>query len=153
MTLAGIVACLTVGLLIGLLNGACNALLRMPSFIVTLAVMMFGGGWRFGMPLRSRTHKNWRPAQVILAIGYGTVFKIPIALILSGVGVLIAAGTRFPGRLPGGGCAQSAITCKPPAYQEFRSRGSRWPCLPLPASVPRWRRLSAPAVSRPDCRR
>ena len=91
MTLAGIVACLAVGLLIGLLNGACNALLRMPSFIVTLAVMMFGGGvavW-YASSISDTISIGGLP-KLFLTIGYGTIFKIPIALILCGV-VLIAA--------------------------------------------------------------
>ncbi len=89
-TAAGIVACLTVGLAIGLFNGACNAFLRIPSFIVTLAVMMFGGGAAVWYASRvSDTISIGGLPQRFRSIGYGSVFGVPITLILCGV-VLLA---------------------------------------------------------------
>jgi ribose/xylose/arabinose/galactoside ABC-type transport system permease subunit/ABC-type sugar transport system substrate-binding protein len=85
---AGILVCLALGAGIGLFNGVCNALLRIPSFIVTLAVMMAGNGaavW-YGSSVSETTSIGGLP-QAFRAIGYGTVGGIPIALVLS-IGVL-----------------------------------------------------------------
>jgi ribose/xylose/arabinose/galactoside ABC-type transport system permease subunit/ABC-type sugar transport system substrate-binding protein len=89
VTVAGVTVCLAVGLLIGLLNGACNALLRMPSFIVTLAVMMLGGGaavW-YASSVSDTISIGGLP-KAFLTIGYGSVFRVPIALILCGAMLL-----------------------------------------------------------------
>jgi ribose/xylose/arabinose/galactoside ABC-type transport system permease subunit/ABC-type sugar transport system substrate-binding protein len=89
VTVAGVTVCLAVGLLIGLLNGACNALLRMPSFIVTLAVMMLGGGaavW-YASSISDTISIGGLP-KAFLTIGYGSIFGVPIALILCGAMLL-----------------------------------------------------------------
>jgi len=89
VTVAGVTVCLAVGFVIGLLNGACNALLRMPSFIVTLAVMMLGGGaavW-YASSVSDTISIGGLP-KVFLNIGYGSVFRVPIALILCGAMLL-----------------------------------------------------------------
>jgi ribose/xylose/arabinose/galactoside ABC-type transport system permease subunit len=89
MTILGVVVCLAVGLVIGLLNGACSALLRIPSFIVTLAVMMSGGGaavW-YATSVSDTVSIGGLP-KPFLTIGYGSLFRIPIALILCGAALL-----------------------------------------------------------------
>lgn len=83
MTAAGIVACLAVGAGIGLFNGICTAILRLPSFIVTLAVMMAGGGfavWYASMISDTVSIGGLPPA--FRFIGYGTTLGVPIALVL-----------------------------------------------------------------------
>lgn len=83
MTASGIAACLGLGLVVGLFNGICNAVLRMPSFIVTLAVMMLGSGaavW-YVSSISDTISIGGLPAA-FRTIGYGTVFGIPIALLL-----------------------------------------------------------------------
>ena len=83
-TVAGILACLAVGAGVGLFNGVCNAILRIPSFIVTLAVMMAGNGaavW-YASTVSDTTSIGGLPRPFRL-IGYGTAAGIPIALALS----------------------------------------------------------------------
>lgn len=80
----GILACLAVGAVIGLLNGVCVAILRVPSFIVTLAVMMAGNGaaiW-YASSISDSVSIGGLP-ESFRHIGYGTAAGIPIALILS----------------------------------------------------------------------
>jgi ribose/xylose/arabinose/galactoside ABC-type transport system permease subunit/ABC-type sugar transport system substrate-binding protein len=84
VTLAGVAACLAVGAGIGLFNGICTAILRIPSFIVTLAVMMAGGGgavWYASTV--SDTISIGALPDLFRTIGYGTAAGVPIALILS----------------------------------------------------------------------
>lgn len=83
-TAAGILACLAVGAGIGLFNGVCTAILRVPSFIVTLAVMMAGNGaavW-YASNISDTISIGGLP-ESFRHIGYGTAAGIPIALILS----------------------------------------------------------------------
>jgi ribose/xylose/arabinose/galactoside ABC-type transport system permease subunit/ABC-type sugar transport system substrate-binding protein len=90
VTLTGVIACLAVGAAIGLFNGACSAILRIPSFIVTLAVMMAGGGaavW-YASTVSDTISIGGLP-EAFRFIGYGKAAGIPIALILS-VGALAA---------------------------------------------------------------
>jgi ribose/xylose/arabinose/galactoside ABC-type transport system permease subunit/ABC-type sugar transport system substrate-binding protein len=91
VTLSGIVSCLALGLLIGLFNGACNAVLRIPSFIVTLAVMTFGSGaavWYASATSDTVSIGGLPPA--FRTIGYGSLFGIPIAGMLCALVALIA---------------------------------------------------------------
>jgi ribose/xylose/arabinose/galactoside ABC-type transport system permease subunit/ABC-type sugar transport system substrate-binding protein len=83
-TVVGIVACLAVGAAVGLFNGLCHAILRVPSFIVTLAVMMAGSGaavW-YASTVSDTISIGGLPAAFRF-IGYGAAGGIPIALILS----------------------------------------------------------------------
>jgi len=83
-TATGILACLAVGTVIGLFNGVCNAILRVPSFIVMLAVMMDGNGaavW-YASNISDTLSVGGLP-ESFRHIGYGTAAGIPIALILS----------------------------------------------------------------------
>lgn len=91
MTSSGMATGLAVGLVIGLFNGVCSTVLRMPSFIVTLAVMMFGGGaavW-YASTISDTVSIGGLPAA-FRSIGYGSVAGIPITLILCVFIVLIA---------------------------------------------------------------
>lgn len=91
MTASGIAACLGLGLLVGLFNGVCTALLRMPSFIVTLAVMMLGSGaavWYVSSV--SDTVSIGGLPEAFRHIGYGAWAGVPITLLIAGV-VVIAA--------------------------------------------------------------
>lgn len=86
LTGAGIAAFLAVGLVIGSFNGICNAFLRIPSFIITLAVMMFGGGMAVWYASRvSDTISIGGLPQRFLDIGYGSALRVPTALVLCGV--------------------------------------------------------------------
>ena len=82
-TVSGIASILAVGVLLGLFNGACVALLRMPSFIITLAVMMCGGGtavW-YASSVSDTTSIGGLPAA-FRGIGYGSIAGIPVALVI-----------------------------------------------------------------------
>jgi ribose/xylose/arabinose/galactoside ABC-type transport system permease subunit/ABC-type sugar transport system substrate-binding protein len=83
-TAVGVLACLGIGAGVGIFNGVCVALLRIPSFIVTLAVMMAGGGaavW-YASSISDTISIGGLPAA-FRHIGYGTAAGVPIALILS----------------------------------------------------------------------
>jgi ribose/xylose/arabinose/galactoside ABC-type transport system permease subunit/ABC-type sugar transport system substrate-binding protein len=89
-TATGILACLAVGAVLGIFNGVCNAVLRIPSFIVTLAVMMAGNGaavW-YASSVSDTISIGGLPGA-FRHIGYGTAAGVPIALILS-LSVLLA---------------------------------------------------------------
>ena len=90
-TLSGILCCFLIGLLIGLFNGVCNAILRIPSFIVTLSVMTFGGGaavWYASATSDTVSIGNLPAA--FREIGYGSLYGIPIAPLVSALVVLVA---------------------------------------------------------------
>jgi ribose/xylose/arabinose/galactoside ABC-type transport system permease subunit/ABC-type sugar transport system substrate-binding protein len=90
-TALGVLTFLGIGAAIGLFNGVCNAILRVPSFIATLAVMMAGsGGAVWYASTVSDTISIGGLPSAFRFIGYGTVMGIPMALILS-VGTLMAA--------------------------------------------------------------
>lgn len=92
-TTLGVIACLAIGTMVGLLNGICNAVLRMPSFIVTLAVMMAGNAaavW-YASVVSDTTSIGGLP-QAFRSIGYGVVFGIPVALIFA---VLVLATIHY----------------------------------------------------------
>jgi len=75
--LAGVVVMLATGALAGLMNGACVGALRMPAFMVTLTVGMFGGGLAV--------------LVVRLAANTETMFNLPRAFVGIG-GAPLAAG-------------------------------------------------------------
>ena len=90
---AGIFAFLGVGFLVGVSNGICAARLRMPSFIVTLATMMFVAGmavWYTTFHSRSVSISNL--PEPFRRIGYGTVLGVPIAFLLAAAIALLAHG-------------------------------------------------------------
>jgi ribose/xylose/arabinose/galactoside ABC-type transport system permease subunit/ABC-type sugar transport system substrate-binding protein len=83
-TVVGILTCLAIGAGVGLFNGLCVAILRIPSFIVTLAVMMAGSGaavW-YASSISDTISIGGLP-DAFRHIGYGAAGGIPIALILS----------------------------------------------------------------------
>jgi ribose/xylose/arabinose/galactoside ABC-type transport system permease subunit/ABC-type sugar transport system substrate-binding protein len=83
-TAVGVLTCLAIGASVGSFNGICVALLRIPSFIVTLAVMMAGSGsavW-YASSISDTISIGGLP-NAFRHIGYGTTAGIPIALILS----------------------------------------------------------------------
>jgi ribose/xylose/arabinose/galactoside ABC-type transport system permease subunit/ABC-type sugar transport system substrate-binding protein len=82
-SLSGILVCLAIGALMGAFNGVCTAVVKMPSFIVTLVTMMTGGGaavW-YASTLSNSVSIGGLPKS-FCAIGYGTWFGIPIAFVL-----------------------------------------------------------------------
>jgi ribose/xylose/arabinose/galactoside ABC-type transport system permease subunit/ABC-type sugar transport system substrate-binding protein len=84
ITLAGVGTCLATGGVIGLFNGMCTAVLRVPSFIVTLSVMMAGSGvavW-YASTVSDTVSIGGLPAGFRF-IGYGSTLGIPIAFTLS----------------------------------------------------------------------
>jgi ribose/xylose/arabinose/galactoside ABC-type transport system permease subunit/ABC-type sugar transport system substrate-binding protein len=88
----GIAVCLGIGLAVGLFNGFCTAWLRMPSFIVTLAVMMIGSGvavWYASTA--STTISIGNLPRAFVAIGYGKVLSLPVSLLLAAL-VAVSAG-------------------------------------------------------------
>jgi ribose/xylose/arabinose/galactoside ABC-type transport system permease subunit len=90
---AGILAAIFVGVGIGLFNGACTALLRMPSFMVTLAVMMFGGGaaiW-YASSVSDSMSIGGLP-KAFVAIGFGAPGGVPIAFLIC---VLVLCGVHL----------------------------------------------------------
>jgi ribose/xylose/arabinose/galactoside ABC-type transport system permease subunit/ABC-type sugar transport system substrate-binding protein len=90
VTLTGILTCLAVGAAIGLFNGICHAILKIPSFIITLAVMMAGSGaavWYASVV--SDTISIGGLPDAFRYIGYGHAAGIPIALVLCVVALIV----------------------------------------------------------------
>ena len=89
-SLSGILVCLSLGALIGAFNGVCTAVVKMPSFMVTLVTMMTGSGaavW-YASTLSDSVSIGGLP-ESFCRMGYGTCFGIPIAFMLC-VAVLLA---------------------------------------------------------------
>ena len=77
VTTLGVLTFLGIGAAIGLFNGVCNAILRIPSFIATLAVMMAGSGaavW-YASTVSDTISIGGLPSAFRF-IGYGTVVGI-----------------------------------------------------------------------------
>jgi ribose/xylose/arabinose/galactoside ABC-type transport system permease subunit/ABC-type sugar transport system substrate-binding protein len=84
LTTLGVAAFLSVGAIIGLFNGICSAILRVPSFIATLAVLMAGsGGAVWYASAVSDSNSIGGLPSAFRHIGYGAAVGIPIALIVS----------------------------------------------------------------------
>jgi ribose/xylose/arabinose/galactoside ABC-type transport system permease subunit/ABC-type sugar transport system substrate-binding protein len=89
-TVAGVLAFLAVGAALGFFNGLCVALLRVPSFILTLAVLMSGEGaaiW-YASTVSGTVSIGGLPAD-FRSLGYGTIGAIPIALIVTVIVLLV----------------------------------------------------------------
>jgi ribose/xylose/arabinose/galactoside ABC-type transport system permease subunit/ABC-type sugar transport system substrate-binding protein len=85
-SVSGVLACLAIGAGVGFFNGICTAILRIPSFIVTLAVMIAGNGaavW-YASSVSETTSIGGLP-HAFRMIGYGSLAGVPIALALSAV--------------------------------------------------------------------
>lgn len=92
-SVAGVLICLVIGAAVGLFNGVCSAILRIPSFIVTLAVMMAGNGaavW-YASSVSETVSIGGLP-EAFRVIGYGQVLGIPIALALC---VMVLAALHY----------------------------------------------------------
>jgi ribose/xylose/arabinose/galactoside ABC-type transport system permease subunit len=79
---AGIIAMLLIGALMGTINGFSVVLLKMPSFIATLATMMVGSGvavW-FTSLVSERAAVNGLPSDFFLIGGVGNNLVIPVLL-------------------------------------------------------------------------
>jgi ribose/xylose/arabinose/galactoside ABC-type transport system permease subunit len=90
-TASGIAVALAVGAAIGTFNGICTALLKMPSFIVTLSTMMMCSGaalW-YATTVTDTISIGGLPSA-FRAIGYGSFLGVPIALAVC-IGVLLLA--------------------------------------------------------------
>ena len=82
----GIAAMLTVGLVLGWLNGVAVTRLAMPPFIVTLTVMMFFSGFAIWLT-QSRNIRNL-PSS-FNTLGHGTWLLVPNAVLIAGaIGIL-----------------------------------------------------------------
>jgi ribose/xylose/arabinose/galactoside ABC-type transport system permease subunit/ABC-type sugar transport system substrate-binding protein len=90
-TVLGVVTCLLTGTVIGLFNGVCTAILRIPSFIATLAVMMAGSGaavW-YASTVSDTVSIGHLP-QAFTTLGYGSLFHLPIAVLVCLVVLVLA---------------------------------------------------------------
>jgi ribose/xylose/arabinose/galactoside ABC-type transport system permease subunit len=90
---AALVVFLAVGALIGLLNGVCVTWLKMPSFIVTLTVMMFFSGaaiWYTTFHTTSSSIAGLPPS--FIDIGRGGIGGVPYAFM---VALVVAAGAHI----------------------------------------------------------
>jgi ribose/xylose/arabinose/galactoside ABC-type transport system permease subunit/ABC-type sugar transport system substrate-binding protein len=90
-TLLGVLSFIAIGTAMGLFNGICHAIWRVPSFIATLAVMMAGSGaavW-YASTVSDTISIGGLP-RAFRFIGYGSTFGMPVALVLSG-GILAIA--------------------------------------------------------------
>jgi ribose/xylose/arabinose/galactoside ABC-type transport system permease subunit/ABC-type sugar transport system substrate-binding protein len=80
----GVLTSVIVGVLVGTFNGMCTAYLRMPSFIVTLAVTILGSGaavW-YASTVSDTVSIGGLPAPY-RALGYGTLMGVPTALLVA----------------------------------------------------------------------
>jgi ribose/xylose/arabinose/galactoside ABC-type transport system permease subunit len=92
--LAGIVAFIAAGLLIGLFNGLCVTRLGMPPFIVTLTTMMFFNGFAlfYTAGLTDDGSSFGDLPRHFVAIGEGTFHGVPYSL---GVAAIVMAVAHF----------------------------------------------------------
>jgi ribose/xylose/arabinose/galactoside ABC-type transport system permease subunit len=76
----GILVMLLMGATIGLINGAAITKFKMPPFIVTLTMMMFFSGFAIWL---TQSKNIYGLPESFIAIGKGSLFIIPYALILA----------------------------------------------------------------------
>ena len=96
-----IVACLALGTLIGLINGALVTFLRVPAFIATLTMLFIGRGFILGLtggqsilyPVKAREYQWFFQLGEVNAWGFNN--QIPIALIVVAIGAFVLAKTRW----------------------------------------------------------
>jgi ribose/xylose/arabinose/galactoside ABC-type transport system permease subunit len=90
---AAILIFVAIGAAVGAFNGVCVVKLGMPSFLVSLAVMMFlvGAALWFVSHVAQSASIGDLPAS-FTALGYGDIFSMPIALAIAGVLALAAYG-------------------------------------------------------------
>ncbi|HNB25838.1 MAG TPA: ABC transporter permease [Alphaproteobacteria bacterium] len=93
--------CLALGLLIGLLNGVLVTMLRVPSFIATLTMLLIGrgiilgltGGKSIGYAVKARDYPGFFHLGETNAFGFNN--QVPIALAVVAVGAVVLAKTRW----------------------------------------------------------
>lgn len=78
---AAVLAILVIGMAIGALNGLCTTVLEMPSFLVTLTTMMFFSGAAIWYTVSGSSIGDLPDG--FLALGYGGVFGIPYAALIT----------------------------------------------------------------------
>jgi ribose transport system permease protein len=111
-----IAACLVLGTLIGLVNGALVTYLRVPAFIATLTMLLIGRGFILGLtggrsvmyPIKARDHNWFFQLGELNTFGFNN--QILISLIVVVVGAVVLAKTRWGYEtLATGGNEQAAI--------------------------------------------
>lgn len=96
-----IMACLALGALVGLINGALVTVLRVPAFIATLTVLFIGRGFILGLtggqsilyPAKAKAYHWFFQLGEFNAFGFNN--QIPIALAIVAVGAVVLAKTRW----------------------------------------------------------
>ena len=96
-----IIACLVLGLVIGFINGILVTLLRVPSFIATLTILLIGRGFVLGLTGGQSILYSTKAAEFgwFFQLGefnaWGFNNQIPIALIIVAIGAVVLAKTRW----------------------------------------------------------
>jgi ribose transport system permease protein len=98
---AAVVFCLFIGVLIGFINGALVTILRVPSFIATLTMLLIGrgivlgltGGKSIGYAVKAREFPAFFHLGETNSLGFNN--QIPIALVVIAVGAVVLAKTRW----------------------------------------------------------
>jgi ribose transport system permease protein len=96
-----VLACLTLGLAIGLINGVLVTILKVPSFIATLTMLLIGrgiilgltGGKSIGYAIKAREYPWFFHLGETNGLGFNN--QILIALAVIAVGAVLLAKTRF----------------------------------------------------------
>lgn len=99
--LAATLFCLVLGALIGLINGVLVTILRVPSFIATLTMLLIGrgiilgltGGKSIGYAVKARDYPGFFHLGETNAFGFNN--QIPIALAVTVIGAIVLAKTRW----------------------------------------------------------
>ncbi len=93
--------CLVLGTFIGLINGVLVTILRVPSFIATLTMLLIGrgiilgltGGRSIGYAVKARDYPWFFHLGETNALGFNN--QIPIALVIVAIGAIVLAKTRW----------------------------------------------------------
>ena len=96
-----VLACLVLGLGIGLLNGVLVTVLRVPAFIATLTMLLIGRGFVLGLTggqsilyaIKARDYHWFFQLGETNAWGFNN--QIPIALVIVAIGAFVLAKTRW----------------------------------------------------------
>lgn len=99
--LPAVVFCLVLGTLIGFINGALVTILKVPSFIATLTMLLIGrgivlgltGGKSIGYAVKAREFPGFFHLGETNAFGFNN--QIPIALVVIVLGTIVLAKTRW----------------------------------------------------------
>ena len=92
-----VIFCLFIGVLIGFINGALVTILRVPSFIATLTMLLIGrgivlgltGGKSIGYAVKAREFPGFFHLGETNSLGFNN--QIPIALVVIAVGAVVLA--------------------------------------------------------------